>query len=212
MKRIELRIAMLGPPEGEGKVIRDVLLACKRKHLELIKPALIVTSSPNAGVIKTALGMGFRRKNIVVIAPEKFGTPEAFGRKIIRECGRRRIDLITLFGFRPTIPPNVVDAYRSMIFGMYSAPFDEKSHGFGKIYALKLQHALLHLVKPPDLRFRMTEICFPRITKKINGGDILGTRQVEVWPGHTLRNFGVQAMPFAQSLAVEMLLHIRQKN
>ena len=211
MKKSMLRTAMLGSSEGKGMVIRDVLLGCKRGHLAFIKPALIVVDSPNAGVIKTALRMGFSKRDIAVIAREKFRTQEAFGGKILCECKKRRIDLITLFGFRPMIPSSVVDTYRSMIFGLYSAPYDEKYPGSLRMYALELQHAILHLVKSPDFRFRMTEVCFPRITKKINEGDILGVRKVEIWPGYTPRMVGVQAKPFVQSLAVEMLLRITQR-
>jgi len=194
-------------------VMCEVLRACmngyfKNYHtLRAVKTVLIVASNPNASSIKKALEMGFPEENIVVINPEKFGCPEAFGKKILCECGKRKVDIILSLRFKPIIPTNVIDAYQSMIFGLHAAPLDGKRPGFrGKgMYGLALQHAVLHFSKSVA-RFKMTEVCIHRVTEKVGCGAVVGKRLVEIWPTDTARTLAARLLPFAQNLVVEILL------
>lgn len=197
---------------GGGTTMREVLWACKNRHLSHANLALIIASRPDAGGIEKAMKAGFSQENIVVIVRKDFSNPEAYGEAILRECKLREVDLIAQCGFIPTMPANVIAEYRQMIFNQHPGPLDHKRIGFGGKWmrGTAVHAAVLRFAELVKREFKTTEATVHRVTDEVDGGAILGRRLVEIWKGDTAETLAARVLPYEHNLVVETILRFSE--
>jgi len=211
---------------GGGTTMCEVLRACKNGFLQnhhrqtFVNTTLVIASRPDAGGIEKALKAGLSPNTIVVIVRKDFDSPEAYGEEILFECKKHGVDFIIQCGFIPTMPPNVVSAYEMAIFNQHPGPIDQKRPGFGGkgMRGLAVHAAVLYFAQRVGRPF-MAEATVHRVTNEVDGGAILGTRPVEIWPDElnekeelTVRakKLAVRVLPYEHNLVVETILRFSE--
>ncbi len=211
---------------GGGTTAENVFRGYKNGHLSHVNLALVISSKPDAGGIEKALKWGIPEKDIVVIVRRDFGKLDdkeaalRYGEAILRECKLRGVDLIAQLGFIPTMPSNVVTAYEMAIFNQHPGPLDQARLGFGGkgMRGLAVHAAVIYFAQRVGRPF-MTEATVHRVTNVVDGGVILGTRQVEIWKEELsekeelsvrAQKLAARVLPYEHNLVVETILRFSE--
>jgi folate-dependent phosphoribosylglycinamide formyltransferase PurN len=100
---------------GAGTTAEHLLNAKARGDIRTdgVHPRVIITDTPNAGILEVAERMGIKS---VLLSRRIFGngTPE-FGKAVIRVCRLHNVNFLALLGFRGRIPENVLFEFRDGI-------------------------------------------------------------------------------------------------
>ncbi len=195
------------------EIIRACLNGYFLNHhlLRGVRVALVIASRPDAGGIEKARKMGFLKKNIVVIRRKRFTSPTDYGKAILQECRKRKVNLIAQCGWLPKTPSNVIAAYRTRIFNQHPGPLDQARSGFGGMgmHGRAVHHAVKHFAKLVGRPF-LTEATVHRVTNTVDGGAILGIRPVEIHKGDTAETLAARVLPYEHNLVVETILRFSE--
>jgi len=93
-----MRIALL--ISGGGTTMEAIIKAARDGQLPKVHPALVISSSENAGGIEKAKNLGIKEENILITKPRGFEAEEDFGKAIISECRKRDVDFLPERGDR----------------------------------------------------------------------------------------------------------------
>ena len=128
LEKHSLRLAIF--LSGNGSTAESIINACSSGELKSIQPTLVISSRSDAlGLTKSTIrGV----KNIFVVKPKDYSTPQLFGIRLLSLLHQFNIDIISQNGWLPLTPANVVSAYQDMIINQHPGPLDpSRGNDFG---------------------------------------------------------------------------------
>ena len=202
----KLKLAML--ISGGGTTAAAIIQACQNGELfgSGLEPALVVASKENIDGIERIKNLGFLEKDIVIISPKDFSTPEEFGTAIIRACRERNVDIIGQYGWLHKTPANVVEAYKDKMINQHPGPLDPGHLDFGGagMYGRRVHSARLCFVKKTNRDFR-TEATAQKVAANYDEGAVLYKKTVEILPDDTVESLQARVLPIEHSVQIETL-------
>ena len=140
------RLALL--ISGGGTTAQAIIRACKVGRI-LVTPALVISSTKEAGGIQKALDEGIALEDVVVISRREYGNSERFGEAILKACKQRGINVIGQYGWMVKTPPNVIAAFSQRMINQHPGPLDPGRPDFGGrgMYGKRVHCARLFFVQ-----------------------------------------------------------------
>ncbi|KKQ86746.1 MAG: Phosphoribosylglycinamide formyltransferase [Parcubacteria group bacterium GW2011_GWF2_38_8] len=183
-----------------------IIKAARDGQLPKVHPALVISSSENAGGIEKAKNLGIKEENILITKPRGFEAEEDFGKAIISECRKRDVDFIGQYGWLVKTPKNVCEAYRGMIVNQHPGPLDNGRPDFGGagMYGLRVHQARLLFVERTKHDF-WTEATVHRVTANFDEGKIIKRKQIPILPGDTAETLQKRVLPAEHQVQIEVL-------
>ncbi|OGK34627.1 hypothetical protein A3F60_01675 [Candidatus Roizmanbacteria bacterium RIFCSPHIGHO2_12_FULL_39_8] len=188
MKKRPLKIAIL--ISGGGTTMESILKAGFYGELKnMIDPALIISSRPNAGGIEKARKLGIAAKNIAIVRFNK-NLIASFSQKLLRILKKFDIDLISQNGWLPLTPESIIKEYHGRIINQHPGPLDPgRGYDFGGkyMYGLRVICARLAYAWLTGSDF-WTEATTHLVTRSFDEGDLLSTIRLQFEPvPHAMR-------------------------
>ena len=176
----KLRLALL--ISGGGSSAQAIIQATKSGQLA-IEPVCIIASTNEAGGIKLALKEGIAPKDILVLKPEEYTSPEAFGEAILTALRVRGVDIIGQYGWMPKTPANVVTAFLGRMINQHPGPLDPGRPDFGGkgMFGRRVHAARLWFVRKTGQDF-WTEATAQLVAEQFDRGALLKTQRLEILP------------------------------
>lgn len=112
---------------GGGTTAEAVIKASKRRKLKDVD-FVVISSNPTATGNKRVKKLGIKP---YIIDREKYKTHQAFGKDLLALLKKLHVDVISLQGWLPLIPENVIDAYKNKIINQHPGPLDPGRPDFG---------------------------------------------------------------------------------
>lgn len=210
-----MRIALL--ISGGGTTMEAIIKVIQNGTLNNVVPSLVISSSENAGGIEKARKLGIKSENILVINPKDFKTRDEFGKEIIKECKKRKIDFIGQYGWMVMTPENVIKEFEGMIVNQHPGPLDTRQNAsisgrqaghldFGGVgmYGLRAHQTRLEFVRRVNRDF-WTEATAHRVTTKFDEGAILKRRQIPIFKNDTAETLQARVLPVEHQVQIETL-------
>jgi len=89
---------------------------------KVFKPSLVIASRPDSEGIKKAKKL---KIPVVVINPKDFKTREKFGKEILKNLKKYKINFVTQNGWLPLTPKNVIQKYKNHIYNQHPGPLPQ---------------------------------------------------------------------------------------
>lgn len=216
-QKTKIKLALL--ISGGGTTMEAIIKAClpagRRAGTGYIKaePVLVIASKPDAGGVEKARALGIPEKDILIINPKDFKNREEFGEIIIKECKKRKVNLIGQYGWMVKTPDKVIDAFPNMIINQHPGPLDPNGNGdFGGagMFGMRVHQARLEFVKKVNRPARAggdfwTEATAHRVTSEFDKGAILKRKQVPIFPSDTAETLQARVLPVEHEVQIETL-------
>lgn len=197
-----LRIALL--ISGGGTTMRAIIQACKEGVLKgKVKPALVVSSKPNAGGIQKAKDEGILKGNIRVLVRKDFSTPDDFGEAILKECRLHEVDFIGQYGWMVLTPENVIRAFPKMMTNQHPGPPPE--FGGEGMFGLRVHAAVIWFAHNCGRPF-YTEAVAQYVDPEYDMGTVVKSQEVEVLQSDDPISLQERVLPIEHKVQIEALL------
>lgn len=200
-----LRLALL--ISGGGTTMAAIIKACKDGQLPKVEPALVISSTSSAGGLEKAEKLGIPKKDILVINPKDFKDAEEFGREIIKECEKRRVNFVGQYGWMALTPGNVIKKFSGHIVNQHPGPLDNGRPDFGGkgMYGMRVHKARLEFVRATK-RDYWTEATAHRVTSEFDKGEVVKRRQMSISPNERTEHVKKRLLPVEHEVQIETLL------
>ncbi|MDO8559435.1 MAG: formyltransferase family protein [bacterium] len=199
-----LRLALL--ISGSGSTAAAIIAACADGGplYGKIKPALLVSSAPDAGGIGKAVSGGIPTRDVAIIMPGK--SPEQFGEKLLQALQGHAIDLIGQYGWMPKTPPAVVAAYHHRAINQHCGPLDPGRPDFGGqgMYGLRVHCARLYFARTIG-RNLWTEATAQLVAAEFDAGPVLHRESLEILADDTPLSLRDRLLPVEHQIQIETL-------
>lgn len=207
----KLRIAML--ISGGGTTMREILRAVKSGFLSRVEPVLVIASKHEAGGIEKAIAEGMPPDDVLVIRPNAYPSPEAFGETIIAQAKKRGVDLIGQYGWLPKTPANVIAAFPNMMVNQHPGPLDPGRPDFGGegMYGRRVHCARLYFVRrtfrseTDYYAHHFTEAVCQRVAPEFDKGALLNWTTIPIEPDDTVDTLQSRVLPLEHMIQIETL-------
>ncbi len=200
-----MRVAML--ISGGGTTMREIILASKDGRLRGVKPALVISSDPDAGGLTKAKRNGMKRGELRVVARRDFATPEAFGEVLLSLCRKFRIDFIGQYGWMPKTPTNLIQEFRGMMTNQHPGPLDPGYPDFGGkgMFGRRVHCARLNFVKSTNMHHPWTEVVAQRVNEEFDRGAVVCRRRVPILDSDDVATLQARALIVEHAVQIEAL-------
>lgn len=213
----KLRIAML--ISGGGTTMREILRAVKSGFLSRVEPVLVIASRSDVDGIEKAITEGVPDKDVLVMRPKWFDSPEVFGEFILSACRERGVDFIGQYGWLPKTPANLIAAFPNMMVNQHPGPLDPGRPDFGGqgMYGRRVHYARLYFVRRtarPDQRqpgtdgywqHHFTEATCQRVASEFDKGVLLALTTIPINPDDTVETLRARVLPQEHMIQIETL-------
>ncbi|MCH7828379.1 hypothetical protein IH982_00710 [Patescibacteria group bacterium] len=176
----KLRLALL--ISGGGSTTQAIIRASKSGQLA-VQPVCVIASTNEAGGIKLALKEEIAPKDVLVLKPEEYVSPEAFGEAILAACRARGVDIIGQYGWMPRTPANVIAAFLGRMINQHPGPLDPGRPDFGGrgMFGRRVHAARLWFVRKTGQDF-WTEATAQLVAEQFDKGALLKTQRLKILP------------------------------
>lgn len=166
---------------GGGTTMKKIAEACQSGEVPM-GIACVISSNPDAGGIEKARKSEIPESNIVIVNPNDFTGADGkidqygFGQAILKVLKGKGATVVSLNGWLPRIPDNVIDPFRGAIFNQHPGPKRETraTHGIQP-------HAIMLYLARHLGRNEGTEVIVHRVTSKWDDGALLGFTKVPIY-------------------------------
>lgn len=191
---------------GKGTTMETIIKACQEGRLTGVEPALVISNTRDSDALGRAKRLGIPEKDVLVIRPKDFKTPEEFGEAIIKECQARGVNLIGQYGWYMLTPENVINKFKERIINQHPGPLDSGRPDFGGpgMYGLRVAEARLEFVRATNRDF-WTEATTHFVAPEFDKGAPIKTKRVEILPSDTAEILHARVLPAEHELQVEAL-------
>ena len=147
-----------------------------------------------------------RGEDVVVINPQNFEIPEAFGEAILQSCRARGVDFIGQYGWAVQTPPNVIEVYRNKMVNQHNGPLDPGRPDFGGkgMRGLATHTAVLYFARHIKRPF-WTEATAQRVDVEYDKGAVLASAALAIRPSHNPISLGNELLLLEHSLQIQIL-------
>lgn len=210
----KLRIAMLA--SGGGTTIKAVLEQCLpggRLH-DLVEPALIVASRPDAGALMRPNEVGIDVPVISIMPPSRrkpeAPTTEEFAAALIELFDGEEIDMFCQFGWLPMTPEAVLLRY----FGINQHPGPVPLFGGKGMHGIRVHAARLnYLRKMAELPNggtwpRQTVVVCQQVAPQFDEGAMIEFDTITIDEGETPESLQAKALPHEWEVQIRALERI----
>ncbi len=202
----EVRLAMF--ISGGGTTMEAIGKACKFGELKgLVKPVLVVSSSPNAGGIKKA-----EELHIPVEIVERSRFPKGssgqkeFGKEILRILSKYSPDVITQNGWLPLTPENVIYKFRENIFNQHPGPVPD--FGGQGMYGRRVHAAVIIFNRLVQRQEPYTLMIAQRVHPNFDEGEMVKCEKVTILPEDTVEDLQGRSLPIEHVVQISLLRDI----
>ncbi|MDR3342984.1 MAG: phosphoribosylglycinamide formyltransferase [Treponema sp.] len=168
------------------------------------KIALVISSNPAAYALKRA-----EQYHIpgIVVEPKSYSSPAAYNHAILGVLEAQGIGLVVLAGFLGILGTPVIQAYTQRIINIH--PSLLPAFGGRGFYGLKVHEAAL------ARGVKITGATVHYVDERVDGGEIILQKAVEVWEGDTPETLQKRVMQEAEwqllPAAVELVCRKRER-
>lgn len=189
-----------------GTTMSAIIKACKSGKLKKVLPVLVIASNKDAGGIEKAKRLGISINDIVVINPKEYKRREDFGKAILKECKKRRVNFIGQYGFMTLTPRNVIKKYKGHIVNQHPGPLDTGRSDFGGkgMFGLRVHKTRLEFIRRVK-RDYFTEATCHMVTEEFDTGEIVKRKKLIITPKDTTRALQKKLLPIEHEVQVEAL-------
>ncbi|MEK7067526.1 MAG: formyltransferase family protein, partial [Patescibacteria group bacterium] len=189
-----MKIAML--ISGGGTTASAIINACKSGQLKNIKPVLVVASKDGVDGVKRTVDAGMDAKDVVVINPRNFVSPNKFGKAIIKACEARGVEFVGQYGWLALTPENVIHRFVGMMTNQHPGPLDPGRPDFGGsgMYGKRVHAACLCFARKTG-RSWWSEATAQRVAVNFDEGAVLKRRQVPILPDDDVNALAARMLP-----------------
>jgi len=194
---------------GNGTTVGAILKARIKKRLKRVRPALIIASSYDAGVIQLARDLDFPPRRIHVVPRHRDMSDVVYGRLLLGLFKAYNITLVGQYGWLPKTPRNVIQFFDwgKRIINQHPAPVPW--FGGKKFYGIVPHATVLYFVRAlqrHNLRdCRHTYVVTQRAALRYNMGTVLHYKTVEIFPNDTPHTLKERALPVEWDVQIETL-------
>lgn len=198
----KLRLALL--ISGGGTTAEAIINACQKGDLK-IDPSLVITSKSGIGGIEKALALNIPKEDVIIINPNHCNGDE-FGKKLIKECRKRNIDIVGQYGWLPLTPKIFIDEYKGRIINQHPGPLDPGRADFGGkgMYGRRVHAAVLYFRRVTHHDF-WTEAVTHFVTKEFDKGEVIKKKKIKILPADTVEDLQARVLPVEHEVQIEAL-------
>lgn len=199
----QLRLALL--ISKGGSTAQAIIRASKSGQLA-VKPICVITSTNRAMGIQLALQEGMAPGNVLVLKPEEYASPEAFGEAILEACRVRGVNLIGQYGWMPKTPANVIAAFPDRMINQHPGPLDPGRLDFGGkgMFGRRVHAARLWFVRKTGRDF-WTEATTQLVAEQFDKGALLKTQRLEILPNDDPDSLQGRLLPVEHEVQIATL-------
>jgi phosphoribosylamine--glycine ligase len=168
---------------------------------KVFKPSLVVASRRDIEGIKKAQKLNIP---VVVINPKDFKTGEQFGKAILKNLKKYKIDFITQNGWLPLTPKNVIQKYKNNIYNQHPGPLPQ--FGGKGMYGIHVHEAVIKSGQ------NFTYAVVHRVDEKFDTGQIIKTSpKIYLKKNTTPKLLQKLVLPYEHQLQIELLKELLLK-
>ena len=187
---------------GSGTTATEMIKAIQRGEVPRLEFAGIICSDPQAKGIQRILDLGIPLEKIVVVNPYQ----EKFGQEILRALHLLNADIVTLNGWMPLMPRNVVESYSKCIFNQHPGPVPE--FGGKGMYGRRVHETVIQFSRLTGRTDLYTEVVAQRVDVDYDAGEVVEFRRVDFTPDDDGDSLQQKALPIEHQVQIDLLKDI----
>ena len=195
---------------GGATTATAIFRACMNGVLKgLVEIVFAATNRPDAGGIERLKAAGLAADRIHVLPTVKGETPDVFGARILRLCGRTQATFLGQYGWTRWTPDNVTRAFEGRMINQHPGPLDPGYPGFGGrgMRGLAVHEAVLQFARMTG-RLDFTEATAQRVDQNYDEGKLLHIRTLVIKPDDTAETLSARLLPEEHMTQIETLFKI----
>lgn len=200
----KLRLALL-ISQG-GTTACAIIQACK-KGILAIDPVLVIASSNGIVGITRVKEIGFPKKDIVIVDPNRYADRQEFAEKLLDACEERNVDIVGQYGWLPYTPKKFVDRYEGKIINQHCGPLDSSTNidfGGQGMWARRVHCAVLYFRRITNHDY-WTEATAHLVTEEFDKGAVIKRKKVSILPDDTVESLQKRVLTVEYDVQIEAL-------
>ncbi|MDO8548051.1 MAG: formyltransferase family protein [bacterium] len=209
---------------GGGSTTGSIYKAVKSRQLRGVKLALIISTSPTAGVLELMRKAKFPEEDLLVLPKGWSKDSPMMAEFILDACTERDIDFVGLYGALSLIPKEVVEAFKGKMVNQHPGPIDPAAppdYDFGgqKMHGKRVHAARIEFVRRTG-RDPVTWLIAHEVAAELDRGAVVHDRCIEIKPTilatkklkDAAAAFNEIALPTEHEVQIETLDRYRRGN